>query len=53
MVRIAGEGNGDGITGAPVDFFHMMEVLGAGCEERNPTCKTRTFGQERGGRHAF
>lgn len=41
MVRIAGEGNGDGVTGAPVDLFHMMEVLGARSEEGNPACKEK------------
>lgn len=33
MVGVAGEGNGDGVAGAPVDFLHPMQVLRPGGEE--------------------
>lgn len=37
MVGVTGEGNGDGIAGAPADLFHPVQVLGPRSEEGNPT----------------
>lgn len=37
MVGVAGEGNGDGVAGAPVDLLHPMQVLRPGGEEGYPT----------------
>ena len=39
VVGVAGEGNGDGIAGAPVDLLHPMQGLRPGGEEGYPTWK--------------
>lgn len=43
MVRVASEGDGDGIASAPANLFHPMKVLWSRGEKGNPACKDKSI----------
>lgn len=46
QVGVAGEGDGDGVAGAPVDLLHPVQVLGPRGEEGHPAWGRRQEGVE-------
>lgn len=46
VLRVAGEGDGDGKASAPLNLLHPVEVLRSRSEKRHPACKDKDFNPE-------